>query len=150
MHSRVGLKRVQNRYQPIGKRGLLKIYVHQSGGSFFTNFLKNLGKKFLTVGKQNAKNILLPVAKNLAQTAVTYGSNKVLEEASRRGVPDSFINTASPYTQKLGKLVGDQFDGLNNEKQTEQQKMISNLINNKSQKILNDLIKQNGSGIRNL
>lgn len=67
------------------------------GFGFWSNTLKNVGRKLLPT--------LTNVAKDLAPQVLTSLGNKVLEGASKQGAPDALVNLGSTLLQKAAAAV---------------------------------------------
>lgn len=130
-------------YDKLGRRTY--IMRDPRGGSFFGS----LGKKFKRGASklfQYAKPILSNSAKELAPVLATSIGNKLLSEASKRGVSDNIVNLGSKANQYVGKQIKDKYKP---QKQDIPQQVLSNFISDRSQELLANILGNgHGRGLR--
>lgn len=126
------------------------VIMDQKGGSFWST----LSKKFKKAGNKlykYAKPAVSNAVKELAPVAVNAVGNKLLSEASKRGVSDNLVNLGSKANQHLAKSVKAKYG--NTEKLDKNQQLASNFISDRSQQLLGSILGSGyhrGRGIKGL
>lgn len=111
----------------------IKRWINRAGSS-------KLGKKIIS----STKNVLAPVAKDLALAGLNVGTNKLLEEGARNRVPDGLLNVASDLSQQGLNRLDKKFK---TPKQSRNEKAVSGFVSDRSQDLLQSLLSR-GRGVK--
>lgn len=125
-----------------------KRYKPLKGAGFFSNLAKwgkKTGKKLLNTGKKHAKVIAPLVAKELGSAVVSHAGNQLLAKANQKGlINDSNTNKLSKYVQDGAKAIK---DSNKKSKASDSQKLVADLISDKSADLLGQLMSRRGNGV---
>lgn len=136
-------------------RGLRRTHAFVDGGLDKKGYemhgegvLNDLGqylKSGVTRGFKSGKKLLPGLVKHLAPSILAYGSSQLAKAAAERGAPDMAVNAISSLGQKAAQHVASSKKGP---KLSSQQEVVSNFINNQSEKLLHDLLAKRGAGLK--